>query len=190
MVVPFLEEKSGDIEYTLPDDVWYNYRSLQLIPSLKTTIPFENGRPGVFLRGGSIIPTKTRLRKSTELMFYDPYTLVIALDRKQEATGELFVDDEVSFDYMRGSKIYRRFIFADGVLRNEAIECNMQNSFVSSFDNKIEMIRIAGLKESPKGVIVIDTKEVLPFTFENGVLSIKRSQLLVAKDWSVKLIFD
>ena len=36
----------------------------------------------VFLRGGSIIPKKMRVRRSSSLMANDPYTLVVALDNE------------------------------------------------------------------------------------------------------------
>jgi len=36
----------------------------------------------VFQRGGSIIPSKERVRRCSSLMTDDPYTLTIALDTK------------------------------------------------------------------------------------------------------------
>ena len=36
----------------------------------------------VFQKGGAIIPQKNRIRRSSSLMKYDPYTLVVALDRQ------------------------------------------------------------------------------------------------------------
>lgn len=47
----------------------------------------------MLLKGGSVVPVKSRYRRSTKLMKHDPYTLVIALDKKGEATGQLYIDD-------------------------------------------------------------------------------------------------
>ena len=36
----------------------------------------------IFLRGGSIIPTKQRIRRSSSLTHNDPYTLLVMLDNE------------------------------------------------------------------------------------------------------------
>ena len=51
----------------------------------------------MLLKGGSIIPMKTRYRRSSKLMKSDPYTLVIALDEEGSASGKLYVDDGETF---------------------------------------------------------------------------------------------
>ena len=38
------------------------------------------GQVPVFQRGGTIIPQKLRIRRSSSLMANDPYTLTVALD--------------------------------------------------------------------------------------------------------------
>jgi len=43
----------------------------------------------VFVRGGSIVPRKMRLRRSSRLMFWDPYTLLIAPDESGNASGKV-----------------------------------------------------------------------------------------------------
>ena len=49
----------------------------------------------VYQRGGTIIPKKERVRRSSALMRHDPYTLVVALDRAGRATGTLYIDDGI-----------------------------------------------------------------------------------------------
>ena len=41
-----------------------------------------------FLRGGSIIPTKERLRRSSALMMNDPYSLIVALNKEVRMVRE------------------------------------------------------------------------------------------------------
>lgn len=53
----------------------------------------------VFQRGGSIVPRKLRLRRSTTQMKDDPITLTVAVDPSQNAAGELYLDDGDSFNY-------------------------------------------------------------------------------------------
>ena len=51
----------------------------------------------VFQRGGTIIPTLQRVRRSTKIMMNDPYTLIVALDENGAAKGHLYMDDGQSF---------------------------------------------------------------------------------------------
>ena len=58
----------------------------------------------VFQRGGSIVPRKNRVRRSSKLMVHDPYTLTVALDALSRASGELYVDDEHTFAFANEHK--------------------------------------------------------------------------------------
>ena len=51
----------------------------------------------MFQRGGTIIPTLQRVRRSTKIMMNDPYTLIVALDENGAAKGHLYMDDGQSF---------------------------------------------------------------------------------------------
>ena len=59
------------------------------VPVTMESIPY-------FIRGGSIIPKRERVRRSSSLCRMDPYTLVVALDLSDYAEGRLYRDDEVS----------------------------------------------------------------------------------------------
>lgn len=53
----------------------------------------------VYQRGGSIIPRKLRIRRSSTQMASDPISLAIALDAKAErAEGDLYLDDGRTYD--------------------------------------------------------------------------------------------
>lgn len=61
---------------------WYDFDTLSSI-MVKTTMvsketPLE--KVCVYLRGGSIVPSKYRIRRSSSLTTLDPFTLVVALD--------------------------------------------------------------------------------------------------------------
>ena len=51
----------------------------------------------VFQRGGTIVPTLQRVRRSTKIMMNDPYTLIVALDENGRAKGHIYIDDGQSF---------------------------------------------------------------------------------------------
>ncbi|WPH03709.1 Hypothetical protein R9X50_00659200 [Acrodontium crateriforme] len=66
------------------------------------TIPF-------LMQGGHIIPRRDRPRRSSGLMRYDPFTLVVVLGNSGDAEGTLYLDDGESFNFQNGAYIHRRF---------------------------------------------------------------------------------
>ena len=73
----------------------------------------------VFQRGGSIIPYKFRLRRSTKQMINDPFTLLIALNDIGHAVGELYLDDSISYGYRKNKEfLYREFEFINNRLNS------------------------------------------------------------------------
>jgi alpha 1,3-glucosidase len=64
-------------------------------------VPVTMDRIPLYLRGGHITVRRDRPRRSTAAMAADPVTLLIALDAKGEATGDLYLDDGHSFAFRR-----------------------------------------------------------------------------------------
>jgi hypothetical protein len=52
----------------------------------------------VYQRGGSIVPRKLRIRRSSTQMAGDPITLAIALDTKGRAEGDIYIDDGKTYE--------------------------------------------------------------------------------------------
>lgn len=74
----------------------------------------------VFQRGGSIVPYKFRLRRSTTQMSDDPFTLLIALDKNGSAKGRLYFDDGITYNYNKTNQfVYREFSFSDNKLTSK-----------------------------------------------------------------------
>ena len=67
-----------------------------------------------YLRGGRTLPLRERARRSTAAAARDPLTLVVALDSRGQAQGELYLDDGRSYAFQRGQYAYRRFEFKGG----------------------------------------------------------------------------
>jgi len=92
--------------------VYYDYFSRKVWQGAKKYITVQaylNQIP-LFIRGGSIIPTRERSRRSSTLMKQDPFTLKVALDNDGNARGELYLDDGESYAHERGELIWREFL--------------------------------------------------------------------------------
>jgi alpha-glucosidase (family GH31 glycosyl hydrolase) len=62
--------------------VWYDYDLLEKVPGGEHTMDTPLHRVPVYLRGGTIVPRKDRIRRSSSLTTLDPYTLIVAVDEK------------------------------------------------------------------------------------------------------------
>jgi alpha 1,3-glucosidase len=136
-----------------------------------------------FQRGGSIVPRKLRLRRSTKLMTKDPYTLFVALSNSGSASGDLYMDDEVTFNYREGSYSLRRFDFNQNVLSSSAI---VSSNF--EVQSTIERIVVMGLKAPPTKITLKlqnQQNKNLEFSYENSVLTIRKPDMNVNTDFEI-----
>ncbi|QQK43552.1 Glycoside hydrolase, family 31 [Penicillium digitatum] len=124
LVKPVVQENtySADL-YISDDEKYYDYFDFTVYQGTgkKHTVPAPEEKVPVLIQGGHIIPRKDRPRRSTGLMRWDPYTLVITLNKNSEAEGTLYVDDGETFDYEHGAYIHRRFNYRESVLSSEDI---------------------------------------------------------------------
>jgi mannosyl-oligosaccharide alpha-1,3-glucosidase len=74
------------------------------------TVPAPLETVPLLIRGGSILPTRERPRRSSQLMKRDPFTLTVALDTAGSARGELYLDDGESFAHESGQFVWREFV--------------------------------------------------------------------------------
>ena len=116
----------------------------------------------VLMQGGHIIPRKDRPRKSSGLMKWDPYTLVVVVDKKGEAEGTLYVDDGETFDYEQGAYIHRRLKLGGGTLssRDLSTKGSKTSTYVKSMkDVKVEKIILVGISSSWEGKSTVSVTE-------------------------------
>jgi len=181
---PISEESS--LEISLPGKgLWYDFYTKEKISASKISIQLKLDNIPIFYRGGSIVPTQERLRRSTSQMTSDPYTLTIALDKESKAKGTLFVDDGHSFNYQKGDFVYTNLQFENFELTNEG-----KSSF--QVTNTVEKIRILGLNSIPKSVVLLEGGKSVdlegylenPYSFV-----IRNPNVNVGNSWKIKLNF-
>jgi len=98
LVYPVMEAGASQIEIYLPKGVWYDVDTNEKHFGPKEFMKKVTMRDiPQFQRGGSILITKERARRSTKAQRNDPITISIAPDEKGEARGAYYNDDGISF---------------------------------------------------------------------------------------------
>ncbi|ODQ61067.1 glycoside hydrolase family 31 protein [Wickerhamomyces anomalus NRRL Y-366-8] len=183
LVKPVTDEGAESVEIYLSDEeIYYDYEtfeSLQGEGDHKVDAPL--GKIPIFIKGGSITPRKDRYRRSSKLMKYDPYTLVIALDTNKSAKGSLYIDDGETFNYENGEFLYIDFSLQDGELQAAVKDGSL------SVPNSIEKILIVGLESAPASVQVSQGSEWNADVIQKtNYAIIKTPGVDLSKDWSIK----
>lgn len=144
-VAVYFPSKSSN---SIVSDIWYDIDNYSVTSSTSQTksIPVDAKKTPVYQRGGTILPRKETVRKSSAFMKNDPISLFVAVDSNMKAAGTLFIDDEESYDYRSGTYLYLNISFADNKLSNKFKDS------VASFNTPIELQRvvIAGLRSVPQ----------------------------------------
>jgi len=99
------------------------------------------GTTPVFQRAGSIIPRQMRLRRSSDLMRRDPYTLDVVADDKGAADGAAFFDDQVSTHVGDARRV--RFALAPSGTGWALTARTVAGA--RAVDNVVERVRVLGL---------------------------------------------
>jgi alpha 1,3-glucosidase len=204
LVKPVTTQGGTSVSVYLPAGahVWYDTTTFERLSSAPfggaKTLEAPLWKVPVLQRGGSIVPRQMRSRRSTQLMRDDPYTLVVALDDKKGASGQLYLDDGASFDFARrGAFRLRRFDYApeaDGahVLRSTAAAGG--KSYAP--DNTVERVILAGVGRKPAaiecgGAEAGAAKWPASFSYDaaSDVLTIRKPDVKVAYDFAIRITF-
>ena len=142
----------------------------------------------VFLRGGSIVPFRMRVRRSANPNPDDPFTLYVALDQSQRATGCLYWDDGHTFSYREGSYLIREFSYKNGVFSSEA----GGSSGTYPSQSWVERILIIGLRAKPLSARVSGSGVELTTKWDSGkkTLEIRKPIDNIKLDVEIKLAFQ
>nr|XP_055219463.1 neutral alpha-glucosidase C isoform X4 [Gorilla gorilla gorilla] len=188
LVHPVTEPKATTVDVFLPgsNEVWYDYKTFAhweggctvKIPVALDTIP-------VFQRGGSVIPIKTTVGKSTGWMTESSYGLQVALSTKGSSVGELYLDDGHSFQYLHQKQfLHRKFSFCSSVLINSSAD--QRGHYPSKC--VVEKILVLGFRKEPSSVTTHSSDgkdQPVAFTYcaKTFTLSLEKLSLNIDTDW-------
>lgn len=189
LVRPVTIADATEVDVVFPSDsLWYDAESLQKVTTTTShgatqtkTVPAGIDVIPVYQRGGSIISRKLRLRRSTMMMKIDPYTLYIALDENETASGKLHIDDEDSFAYQKGD-------YTDLLLTATAtsISNSVQVSRYKS-PSTVERILLAGLNKTPKRIAIQGGEELDFAQQRKDLIIIRKPDLIMTENWSITI---
>lgn len=135
-----------------------------------------------------LFPRKMRLRRSSQLMAQDPYTLVIALDDVARAEGLLYMDDEHTLKHAQNGEFSVRQIAARG---GSIHSQRVGGSEGLGIKNTIERIVFLNFQNRPATLTLSvessDTPKLLDFTYDEKtkVLVVRKPDMLADEDWII-----
>ncbi|KAF9478104.1 glycoside hydrolase family 31 protein [Pholiota conissans] len=219
LVKPVTEKDAREAKvYLAEDQVYYdyltNYAYRGSSKGKEITVAAALDQLPLFLRGGSILATRERPRRSSPLMKRDPFTLRVALSKAGNARGELYLDDGVTYDHLKGQFIWREFIAeksgkkglrlssvdlgaakpGEAVDGAELTTYNPANNFVQSVaDVRVEKVVVVGLAGKPTSVKIEGGGELV-WEYTPGVASSEKKEgqasILTIKDPKVLIRKD
>ncbi|XP_042194141.1 neutral alpha-glucosidase C isoform X1 [Callorhinchus milii] len=195
LVHPITDRALADVELLLPGDgeVWYQLSTNQRFPgAYKLRLPVTIETVPVFQRGGTIIPRKICIGRSTEELWTSPYALYVALDTQGSARGQLYVDDGHSFAYRNQQQYcHRSFTYLTGSASSSlTARCaDTRGDFYCGC--AVEVVVIVGVAQpySVTANIPDGPTNSVNFTYEllTSFLTISNLALPSGSDWSLSL---
>nr|XP_060614241.1 neutral alpha-glucosidase AB isoform X1 [Anolis sagrei ordinatus] len=191
LVHPVTAQGSRGVQVYLPGkgEVWYDVHTHQKLhaPQTHYLAVTMNSIP-VYQRGGSIVARKERVRRSSDCMHSDPYTLYVALGPQGTAQGNLFLDDGHTFNFKtKGEYLHRHFNFSGNTLT--ASSADPKGHFETPA--WIERVVILGAGK-PAAVFLkedgaAETRLDFIHEAETSVLTIRKPAVNIGADWSISL---
>jgi len=185
-------------------DCWYDVDTMQRVelagaPGSYVAKTVESGidKIPVYQRGGSIIPRKLRLRRSSYLMINDPYTIYIALNNELKAEGTLYMDDETTFDHEKrddyGVATFSSDLSSSIIVQNTVTLGNKSALQESKEERMIERIVLMGIATEPKQITLttLSSATAIPMEFhydeESKILVIRKPGVSALDQWTMNL---
>ena len=141
---PVVTEGAESVEIYLPvGETYFDYFDYSIYRGVSKTVTVAaplNKIP-LLMRGGHIIPRRDRPRRSSGLMRWDPFTLVVVIGERGRAEGTLYLDDGESFEYNEGAYIHRKFIFSSSTLKSTSFSSPTSKTSMA-FHKRMESIRV------------------------------------------------
>ncbi|KAJ3076798.1 hypothetical protein HDU98_000098 [Podochytrium sp. JEL0797] len=184
LVHPVVKPGVSSVDVYLPPAAkWYDmdtYLPMSRTSNGLTKVLTPLEKVPTYLRAGSILTQRNRIRRAVTLSLRDPYTLVIALNDNGTARGKLYVDDGHSFAFEQGVYIETEFVFEAGVLRASVL--HKGDGVVGA---RVERVVVLGVGKGVKSVTVEGGRRVQFLVEAGGVVVVKDPKVVVGEEWGI-----
>lgn len=161
---------------------WYNKTAVNAQPGVNHTIDAPLGHIPVYIRGGAILPQQEALYTTSECR-NSSWSLIVALNKRGIAQGEIYLDDGVSITPSATKQVWLKAY-------RDSIRASARGSFVDT--NKLANVTVLGVQNAPKSVKLNGKTVSNGITYDSGskVVSIKGLESFTpngawAQDWQL-----
>jgi alpha-glucosidase len=143
LISPVLEDNTTSVTAYMPNDLFYDFWTWKPIRGKGEDMTFDEvGYTDLpmHIRGGSIVPMRTRSANTTTMLRKEGYTIIIAPGADGKATGSLYIDDGESL--VQDGITDVSFSYEDGKFA-------MDGTFEYNAGVAIESIVVLGVKDKP-----------------------------------------
>lgn len=191
LVKPVVDQGAVGVTVYLPgeNELWYELDSYVCYKgSQNLYVPVHLNKIPAFLRGGTVVPLRERVRRSSSLSKHDPYTLIVSMDIYGSGEGELYHDDFHTHNYRHGKYIHRVFNFNNATLLTSR-NLNKDGEQIETLA-WFEKILVLGFPKNPSQVILsVGDEPSVNLEFNYGVfqkvLMVRKPGVNINKDFQI-----
>uniref|UniRef100_A0AC35UBC5 Gal_mutarotas_2 domain-containing protein n=1 Tax=Rhabditophanes sp. KR3021 TaxID=114890 RepID=A0AC35UBC5_9BILA len=194
LVHPVVDAGHFDVNAYLPGDneIWYEFdgdMSQESGSIIYLDAPIDH--IPILQKGGTIIPVRARIRRSSKLMQKDPITLYIASNLDgTHANGTIYLDDGETYDYKDGKFFY-------GAFEYKRVNSKLYTIASKSLDQKgiyqgevtVENIMIRGVQYTPSSIMLDESISlVYEYNPSKQTLTIKKPDCDITHSFTISII--
>ncbi|KAI1867510.1 hypothetical protein JX265_007312 [Neoarthrinium moseri] len=101
LVSPVVEDYSQSVSFYLPDDVFYDFWTLEQIQGTGANRTLDNvdwNDIPVYIRGSTILPLRIESANTTKILRQNDFNIIVAPGKDGKAAGSLYLDDGESLE--------------------------------------------------------------------------------------------
>lgn len=192
LVKPVTDAGATSVDVYLPPALWYLHSGWkQYQGGQSVSLPVTLSTMPVFYRGGQIVPRKERVRRSSYLGRFDPYTFLVFLSDDQTAAGHLYSDDLHSMRY-RTDGAFEYYAISFTNYRLVVDDLHEKRDSAATIGSKLERVVVCGLKVKPSKIILTDrsgkkTEMEFFYMVERLLLVIRNPGVVIGDKWDIQL---
>lgn len=156
LVKPVAVAGATSVRVVLPKTAaWYDYHGrgrVEAAAGQALVWPVTLDRIPIFVKAGSIVPQKDRLRRSTAMMEEDPVSLYVFTDEAEEAQGWVYFDDGTSMRHQTGGEYCEARCSLKNGLFKWSITSKRDATATLRRLIRVDRILVFGLPAAPKAV--------------------------------------